>query len=56
MRKFSITVNGQACRVLGHVGMVNIVIDVTGLDCQLGDRVTAEINPLLQKGMEIVFR
>ena len=51
-----VQVNGTPCRVLGHVGMVNIVVDVTGLDCQLGDRVTAEINPLLQKGLEIVFR
>lgn len=51
-----VTVNGQACRVLGHVGMVNIVVDVTGLSCKLGDRVTADVNPILQKGMEIVFR
>lgn len=51
-----VTVNGQRCRVLGHVGMVNIVVDVTGLDCKLGDTVVAEINPLLVKGLEIEFR
>lgn len=51
-----VNVNGKPCRVLGHVGMVGIVIDVTGVDCALGDRVTADVNPLLQKGMEIVFR
>lgn len=38
------------------MGMVNIVVDVTDLDCKLGDRVVAEVNPLLVKGLEIVFR
>lgn len=51
-----VEVNGKPCRVLGHVGMVNIVVDVTDIPCKLGDRVTADVNPLLQKGMEIVFR
>lgn len=51
-----VTVNGRDCKVLGHVGMVNIVVDITGMDCKLGDRVVAEINPLLVKGLEVVFR
>ena len=51
-----VQVNGQPCRVLGHVGMVNMVIDVTGCDCALGDMARVEINPLLVKGMDIVYR
>lgn len=50
-----VTVNGQSCRVLGHVGMVNMVIDVTGCDCKVGDMAHVNINPLLVKGVEIVY-
>lgn len=50
-----VTVNGQNCRVLGHVGMVNMVIDVTNCDCALGDMAHVNINPLLVKGVEIVY-
>ena len=47
---------GKTCRVLGHVGMLNLVADVTGLKCQPGDLVTIQINPLDLKGMEIEYR
>jgi alanine racemase len=51
-----VRVKGKACRVLGHVGMVNMVIDVTGCDCQPGDLAHVDINPLLVRNMEIVFQ
>ncbi len=47
-----VQVNGKACRVLGHVGMVNMVIDVTDCPCQVGDLARVDINPLLCKGMQ----
>ena len=50
-----VTVNGQSCRVLGHVGMVNMVIDVTDCACKVGDMAHVNINPLLVKGVEIVY-
>lgn len=50
-----VTVNGQNCRVLGHVGMVNMVIDVTDCNCTVGDIAHVNINPLLVKGVEIVY-
>lgn len=50
-----VTVNGKNCRVLGHVGMVNMVIDVTDCDCRVGDMAHVNINPLLIKGVEIVY-
>lgn len=34
-------------RVLGHVGMLHTVVDATGVDCELGDEVIFEVNPLL---------
>ncbi len=48
-------VGGKACRVLGHVGMVNMVIDVTDCDCRVGDTARVSINPLLVKGMDVVY-
>ena len=51
-----VRVNGQPCRVLGHVGMVNMVIDVTDCDCSVGDMARVDINPLLVKGVEIVYQ
>lgn len=50
-----VTVNGSECRVLGHVGMVNMVIDVTDCRCKVGDMAHVNINPLLVKGVEIVY-
>ena len=50
-----VSVGGKNCRVLGHVGMVNLVIDVTGMDVKPNDEVIVEINPLLVKGIEIVY-
>ena len=55
-RNLIVTVNGHKCRVLGHVGMVNMVVDVTDIDCSLGDKVVAQINPLLVKGLKIQYR
>ncbi len=55
-RKILVTVNGQKCRVLGHVGMVHAVVDVTGIDCTVGDKVTAEMNPLFAKGLRVLYR
>ena len=50
-----VTVNGQSCRVLGHVGMVNLVIDVTDCPCQRGDLAMVKINPLVLKDVPVRF-
>ena len=51
-----VQVNGKNCRVLGHVGMVNMVIDVTDCECAVGDMAHVDINPLLVKGLDVVYR
>lgn len=50
------TVNGHKCRVLGHIGMVHAVVDVTDIECSIGDRVTVEVNPLNVKGLKIIYK
>ena len=54
--KVLVNVNGHKCRVLGHVGMVNAVVDVTDVDCAVGDTVVAQINPLTLKGLKVQYR
>lgn len=55
-RRLHVTVNGETCRVLGHVGMVNTIVDVTDIECAIGDRVVLQVNPLQVKGMKILYR
>lgn len=51
-----VTVNGHKCRVLGHIGMVNTIVDVTDIACAVGDRVICQVNPLTLKGVKIQYR
>lgn len=47
LRKRSVDLNGQPARVLGTPGLTHTAIDVTGLACKPGDRVTVEQTPVL---------
>lgn len=51
-----VNVNGHKCRVLGHIGMVHAVVDVTSIECKVGDCVVVQLNPLNVKGMKIVYK
>ena len=52
----TVTVGGRPARTLGHVGMLHTCVDVTDLTCALGDPVRVEINPLMVKGLPVVYR
>jgi hypothetical protein len=36
--------------------MVHAVIDVTDVDCAVGDKVVAAVNPLVVKGLRVQYR
>ncbi len=55
-RRILVEVNGHKCRTLGHVGMVHAVVDVTDIDCAVGDKVIVAINPLAVKGLRVQYR
>lgn len=55
-KKIYVSINGKKCPVLGHVGMLHTVCDVTKVSCKLGDKAILDINPLQVRGMEIEFR
>lgn len=48
-------INGKQARVLGHIGMVQTVLDVTDIPCGIGDTIRFEINPLLMKNMDVLY-
>ena len=41
-----VKVNGKPAKVLGHIGMTHTVCDVTDIDCNIGDSVTFDVNPI----------
>ena len=55
-KRLYVSINGKRCPVLGHVGMLHTVCDVTNASCRLGDKAVLEINPTQVRGMEIEFR
>ncbi len=54
--KLQVSVGGRKCKVLGHVGMLHTVCDVTKVSCNEGDKVRMEIKPLQVHGMEILWK
>lgn len=45
--KYYVKINGKPAKIIGRVGMFNIICDVTGLNVKAGDIVTANVNPIL---------
>ena len=54
-KKF-VRINGQWARIVGHVGMMYTIIDVTNVNCGVGDTVTMEVDPVDVKGLPRVYR
>ena len=55
-KKIFVYIGGKKCPVLGHVGMLHTVCDVTKVNCKQGDTATLDINPILVHGMEIEYK
>ena len=54
--KTMVQINGRSCPVVGVVGSLHCAVDVTGLDCKIGDKVLLPVNPMYVKNMEVEFR
>jgi len=55
-KKLYVSINGKKCPVLGHVGMLHTVVDVTKVNVKLGDTALLDINPTQVRGMDLRFR
>ena len=54
-RKAYVRINGQKARVLGSVGLLHTMIDVTQIDCTVGDIAVLDVDPVNVKGLPIVY-
>lgn len=51
-----VEIGGKRCPVIGAIGMLHCAVDVTGVDCAVGDRAVLQINPLHLNGVKVVFK
>ena len=45
--KYFVKINQENARIIGRIGMFNIICDVTGMNVKAGDVVNANVNPIL---------
>jgi len=55
-RKTFVKINGHRARVLGSVGLMHTMVDVTNIDCTVGDIALLDVDPVNVKGLPIVYR
>jgi alanine racemase len=51
-----VKINGKNARVLGSVGLMHTMVDVTKIDCTVGDIALLDVDPVNVKGLPIVYR
>lgn len=51
-----VRLGNQRLKIIGRVGAMETLVDVTGLKCATGDLVQLELDPLYAKGMPKVYR
>jgi len=54
--KTFVRINGQKASVLGSVGLLHTIVDVTNIDCTVGDIAVMDVDPVNVKGLPIVYR
>lgn len=55
-RNLRVEIGGRSCPVIGRIGAMHTVCDVTDIDVRPGDTAVFDINPLMCKGMDVVYR
>jgi len=55
-KKSYVLINGHRARVLGSVGLMHTMVDVTDIDCTVGDIAVLDVDPVNVKGLPIVYK
>lgn len=55
-RKTTVRIDGQKARVIGRIGALETLIDVTDLKCSAGDKAYFDIDPMYARGMTREYR
>ncbi|MEA4823766.1 MAG: alanine racemase [Clostridiaceae bacterium] len=50
-RRFTVTIRGKRAAVLGHIGMVHCVVDVSAIQCEVGDEAMIDVSPIYANPM-----
>ena len=54
-RRRYIRVNGQKAKIVGHIGLMHTIADVTDISCNVGDRATMDVNPVDVKKLPVTY-
>lgn len=54
-RPLHVRIKDQRARVLGRVGLLHTIIDVTDIECAVGDSVILDVDPVNVKGLPIMY-
>lgn len=55
-RRPSVKLGGAKLKIVGEVGMMHTVLDVTDIQCRVGDVVTMDVDPVNVKGLDRIYR
>ncbi|NCE63623.1 alanine racemase [Pseudoflavonifractor sp. 524-17] len=55
-RRITVRVGSQKARVLGQIGAIETLVDITDLKCSAGDPVYFDIDPLYARGLKREYR
>ena len=55
-RKITVRIAGQKVKVIGRIGAMETLVDVTDMKCSAGDTVLFDIDPLYAKGLAREYR
>ena len=54
-RRLTVKINGRRAKVMGSVGMMHTVVDVTRIKCSVGDHAVMDVDPVNVKGLPRVY-
>ena len=55
-RHHYVKINGQRAKVLGNIGMLHTIADVTKIDCTVGDLAVMDVDPVCVKGLPRFYK
>ena len=55
-RKNYVRINGQRAQILGNVGLMHTMVNVTNIDCTVGDIAIMDVDPVNVKGLPVEYR
>jgi alanine racemase len=55
-RRLSVKINGQRAHVLGDIGLMHTLADVTSIECTAGDIAIMDVDPINVKGLTRMYR